>query len=931
MKWGDFSILFFLFFGLKITLISGQTANSYKTVFSANDNIIAQPFTDLKVAFNVSDSGVYKPIIWGLDLAWLSESNIRRGIAFMGADRVDIVRSSFMPTDILKNDGLLGQALINTNLRIDIIKKWLPESTLVALNCDHPSVNSWYSGNAANWAALIDVTTRMHQEAGREVVSVSPFNEPDYAYTGQGTIEDFYAIAGELKKNPRFENIRISGGNTLNCDQALPWYNFLKNRLEEGNTHQLAGSFDNYASFFKAVRANDDHATNDELHNVMEAMVGVEYGLQTGIWWGTAEYARGEFVKASDGKRLSYAEHRPNWTAASVYRNPNGKVQAFTGSSERQAATTTILFVSKERDVFFDGHGPQREYLVEIPGGTGYQQGQTNAENVVNITWGDDIQPVVDGKYIIVNRNSRKVMEVSGGSTAAGANVSQAENIAATYQQWTVTPVSNRIGGDFSYFSIKAVNSGKSIDVFNWSLENGGNLAIWDDTKGANQHWFLEYSEDGWFYIRSRHSALCLDVMNSGTASGANIVQWEKNGRFSQQWRFIPVDAPVEFDAPAASSNLLATPNAESVKLNWSANNENDVTGYTIFRAESADGQYNIIARNIQSTSFLDNTCTETGRYFYKIKAVDKSLNSSEFSQVADALTTGENDLVAHFMFNGNTLDSSINLNHGATLGNITYSEGKADKNAIVLNGEDAFIQLPATVANQNEITIATWVYWNGGTPWQRIFEFGNDEDNYMNLTPRMRFSVKNGGTEQRLNASALPVGEWVHVAITLGTSNAALYLNGELVDESENVTIRPIDFKPVLNYIGRAQTELPFFDGKMDDFRIYNYELSAEEIAKLVSDVNTGTNDLPVKNNTSFNVYPNPANKVLKFNFDNKNSGDAVILKLYNLYGKLVLQQDLRNITEGEIDVTNLSSGIYMLKITGSKMFVTRKVTIQH
>jgi hypothetical protein len=125
----------------------------------------------------------------------------------------------------------------------------------------------------------------------------------------------------------------------------------------------------------------------------MEAMVGVEYGLQTGIWWGTAELARGEFVKASDGMRLGYAEHRPNWTAASVYRGTDGKVQAFGGTSERQAATTTYRFVSKDRDVYYDGYGPQREYTMVMPGGTGYQTGQTNAERVVNITWGDDVQP----------------------------------------------------------------------------------------------------------------------------------------------------------------------------------------------------------------------------------------------------------------------------------------------------------------------------------------------------------------------------------------------------------------------------------------------------------------------------------------------------------------------------------------------------------
>ena len=924
------SLLIFLFFGNAQI----QAQNTYPTddVSCASDNLIAFPFADRTLSFSVSDSGVYKPITWGLDLAWLSEGNIRRGIAFMGKDQVDIVRSSFMPTDPLNNGELQGQALTNTNLRLGIIHKWLPENTKVVLNSDHPSVHSYYKGNAQNWAALIDVTTRMHQEAGRVVTSVSPFNEPDYSYTGQGTILDFYNIAVQLKKNSRFDTIRISGGNTLNCDQALPWYNYLKSQLDEGNTHQLAGSFDNYASFYKTVRANGDHATNDELHNVMEAMVGVEYGLQTGIWWGTAELARGEFVKASDGKRLAYAEHRPNWTASSVYRNPEGKVQAFVGSSERQAVATSYHFVSKERDVYYDGHGPQREYLVEIPGGTGYQMGQTNAERVVNITWGDDIQPVINGKYILVNRNSGKVMEVSGGSTTAGAYVRQANNTGAAYQQWNVTPVDARIGGDFSYFAIKAVNSGKAVDVYNWSLDNGGNIAIWDDTKGGNQQWYLEYAEEGWFYIRSRHSALCLDVLNASTANGANIVQWEKNGKINQQWRMIPAGTPVEFDAPSPPTDLVAIANAESVRLDWSANPEKDIGGYTIFRSDLEGGPYNTIARNVTSNSFVDNTCTIEEQYFYKIKAVDKSLNSSVYSMEVTATTNGDSALVMNLQFEGNLLDSTINLNHSASFGEITFVDGKVGNQSIALNGENNFLQLPFNVANQKEITVATWVYWNGGTPWQRIFDFGNGETEYMYLAPQMRFAIKNGGAEQRLDAAALPEGEWAHIAVTLSLSGARMYLNGELVDESMEVVLRPIDFKPVLNYIGRAQTEVPLFDGKMDDFRIYNYELTPDEIAVLASDVNTNFQSVAGRSAiNNINVYPNPANNVLKYYIDMRNNGSKAILSIYNVYGKQVFQQDIKNKIEGEINVSDLPSGIYLLKVTGGNIMSTGKIVIKH
>jgi hypothetical protein len=860
----------------------------------------------------------------------------------MGKENVDVVRSSFMPTLPLAGDtALQGEALLNTNKRIQIINKWLGASTRVVLNCDHPSVNAYYKGNAKNWASLINTTTKMHQNAGRKVVTVSPFNEPDYSATGQGTIDDFYNIILELKKNSRFDTIRISGGNTLNNDVALTWYNNLNPAgLKEGNTHQLAGNFGTYANFFQAVRASGDHATNDELHNVMEAMVGVEYGLQTGIWWGTAELARGEFVKASDGKRLGYAEHRDNWTSASVYRAPNGKVQAFIGGSERQGVTTSYQFISKDRDVFYDGRGPQREFVVELPTGAPNTYGtpkHTNAEKVINISWGDDIQPVVEGKYILVNRNSGKAMEAAGGSTANGTNIRQNAYTGATYQQWNVNPINPRNGGDFSYFTITAVHSGKHIDITNASLDNGGNAIMWekgtwwDGRQSPNQVWYLEYAGDGWFYVRNQFSSYCLEVANNSTANSANIQQWEKDGGTNQQWRLIPVGAAVEFDAPAAPASLVAAANPESVRLDWSANSENDISGYTIFRAESADGPFNTIARNVKTTAFVDNTCTEPGQYFYKIKAVDKSLNSSEFSQVAEVTTSIEHALVAHYLLNGNTLDSSINLNHGATPGNQLFAEGKAGSQAMMFGGDSAFIKLPANIANQNEITIATWVYWNGGTPWQRIFDFGNGETEYMNLTPRMRFSIKNGGTEQRLNASAIPVGQWVHVAVTLGKSGARMYYNGQLVDESTSITTRPIDFKPVLNYIGKAQTEVPIFDGLMDDFRIYNYELTAGEIGKLVSDVITGIRSAAISDGAKFTVYPVPASNILNFKFESNENPGRTTIDFYNVFGKLILHKEINNTESEKIDVSGMPSGVYLLKIITEKGFLTRRIIVNH
>ena len=921
--------LSFIILLLSVFVSSGINA---ETPTSASNNLVAQPIPDRTVLFNVSDTGVSRPLTWGLDIAWISKENILRGIAFMGANKVNIVRSSFTPTDSLLNGDLKSAQLATLNQRFAIMDLLGP-NTVVMLNDDNPTVASWYKGNASHWAQLIDVTTRRVQAHGRKVVSVAPFNEPDNTSTGQGSITDFYNIAGELKNNPRFDSIRISGGNTLNTDQSLVWYNPLKTRLDEGNTHQLAGSFDNYATFFTTVRANNDHATNDELHNVMEAMVGVEYGMQTGIWWGTAELARGEFVKASDGKRLGYAEHRPNWTAASVYRGPDGKVQAFGGTSERQATTTTYRFVSKDRDVYYDGYGPQREYTMVMPGGTGYQVGQTNAERVVSITTGDDIRPAINGRYVLVNRNSGKVLQVAGGSTVAGANLVQGNiSTGATYQQWNVTPVDSRIGGDFSYFTFINVKSSLAVDLLNFSLDNGGTIDAWTDNKNAAQQWYLDYAQDGWFYIRSRYSAKCLGVSNA--LLGTNVQQYDKNGGTNQQWRFLPVGAPVEFVSPGAPVNLVATPNAVSIRLDWTANTETDVAGYTIFRSDSADGIYNTIARNVKTTSFVDNTTTENKPYFYSIKAVDNSLNRSAYSNQVTATATGNNDLVAHLQFDGNTMDSTINLNHSASYGTISYVDGKVAK-AISLNGANTFVQLPANVANHKEITIAAWVYWKGSTLGQRIFDFGNDNTQYMYLSPKMtmggfHFAIKNGGAEQSLNAPTLSIGVWSHVAVTVGASGASMYLNGVQVAQSNAITISPLDFKPVLNYIGRSQSTYPLLNGFIDDFRIYNYALSANEIAQ-ISGIVSGVADVKSSNESGLSLWPTPANDLLNVKYTSDNTNNLTTITVFNTGGSLVMNKELNNASGTELNVSTLPSGIYMLKLTNRKETLMKKFIIQH
>lgn len=51
------------------------------------------------------------------------------------------------------------------------------------------------------------------------------------------------------------------------------------------------------------------------------------------------------------------------------------------------------------------------------------------------------------------------------------------------------------------------------------------------------------------------------------------------------------------------------------------------------------------------------------------------------------------------------------------------FTDGKINK-AVQLNGSTEFLQLPTGIfANHQNLTVSTWVKWDGGADWQRVFE----------------------------------------------------------------------------------------------------------------------------------------------------------------------------------------------------------------
>lgn len=246
--------------------------------------------------------------------------------------------------------------------------------------------------------------------------------------------------------------------------------------------------------------------------------------------------------------------------------------------------------------------------------------------------------------------------------------------------------------------------------------------------------------------------------------------------------------------------------------------------------------RYSIYSRveAVREMTYADGSLTPAGQVYFD--------NASPVAFLQDLRAPGPSSgrSVAQFTFDGNAFDTSGHGYNGHVVGVPNYANDAQRGEVIDLNGSSNFVQLPAGVASGDAFSFAGWVKWDGGNNWQRIFDFGKDTDSYLFLTPSngstMRFAIKNHGSEQIVETSPLTVGQWTHVAVTLGGGSAKLYVNGALVDTNNGVTLKPSDVNPTYNYLGDSQfVNDPLLNGRLDDVLVTDYVLTPAQIAGLM------------------------------------------------------------------------------------------------
>ncbi len=189
--------------------------------------------------------------------------------------------------------------------------------------------------------------------------------------------------------------------------------------------------------------------------------------------------------------------------------------------------------------------------------------------------------------------------------------------------------------------------------------------------------------------------------------------------------------------------------------------------------------------------------------------------------------------------------DSSGNGYSATLLNGPAFSSGKLDNALNLASASSQYATLPTAFSARS----ATHHHRLGErrklSTWARIFDFGTGTTNYMFLL-RNTHRRERRETALRIRTAQLrrpaaqqfhrdQCGAWNHIAITLDGNTATLYINGAVAATNTGMTLRPSSLGATTQTcLGRSQFSAdPYFNGAIDDLRIYSRALSPGEIVE--------------------------------------------------------------------------------------------------
>jgi len=217
-------------------------------------------------------------------------------------------------------------------------------------------------------------------------------------------------------------------------------------------------------------------------------------------------------------------------------------------------------------------------------------------------------------------------------------------------------------------------------------------------------------------------------------------------------------------------------------------------------------------------------------------------LYAMESEMLSAGVEPDSTKLLAHYRLDGDAQDSSGNGRHGTVTGTPNWVDGALD-GALDMTGTLGINcgEYDPT-GGTGTFTLTTWCYWNGAEGVQHLMTMQNGWG-----TNTMMFQIEIKGYEGWVNEADLnrlhiayanapqakffvvPANEWSHIALAFDGTHATAYLNGVDIDGPQPTGIGKYVQTPVM--IGAENQGSRLLKGLLDDFRLYSYPLTPEEV----------------------------------------------------------------------------------------------------
>jgi len=288
----------------------------------------------------------------------------------------------------------------------------------------------------------------------------------------------------------------------------------------------------------------------------------------------------------------------------------------------------------------------------------------------------------------------------------------------------------------------------------------------------------------------------------------------------------------------------------------------------------------------------------------------------SSFFSFSQTLT---DSLQAHYKFDGTLLDETNN-NHNLTLdqGIETYNFVNINDSAVDFNG----VSRITTISNFDnssftKVSVALWIKSTTITSNLQIclqgafMGFGA----YIEANTGKFIGFFDGSSSgSYISTNMITDGNWHHIVIQTTGTTTSMYIDGVFDGNiSESLVVGNGGTNNKL-FFGQSNLGVFPFTGALNDVRIYNRLLTAEEITRLsTSGTPVSVNDNRYLSNLTYTAYPNPSNG--NFTIDLEKMHKNVTIEVLDISGQIVQQNSFSQLQLLPLSIKG-NNGIYFLRI---------------